>query len=56
MTSLSVTARKTTGSRRLWNGATQALGKVWGDVFYFTDRLPRAPERDFIDYPRFPMF
>jgi hypothetical protein len=56
MTSLSVTARKTTGSRRFWSRATQVLGKVWAEVISLPERLPRAPERDFTDYPRFPMF
>jgi len=52
MTTLSVTPV----SRRFWSRATQALGKVWAEVISFPERLPRAPERDFTDYPRFPLF
>ena len=42
--------------RRLLRRATQALGKLWAGVVSLPERLPRAPERDFRDYPRFPIF
>ena len=57
MNTLPVTAaRKTAGPRRLWRRTTEALGKIWAGVVSLPDRLPRAAERDFRDYPRFPMF
>jgi len=46
----------TTASRRLWSRAAETLGKIWAGVVSLPERLPRAAERDFRDYPRFPMF
>ena len=42
--------------RVLLRRATQALGKLWAGVVSLPERLPRAPERDIDDYPRFPIF
>jgi hypothetical protein len=42
--------------RALLRRATQALGKLWAGVVSLPERLPRAPERDIDDYPRFPIF
>jgi hypothetical protein len=42
--------------RGLLTRATQALGKLWAGVISLPKRLPRAPERDIDDYPRFPIF
>jgi hypothetical protein len=46
----------TGASRRLWSRAAETLGKIWAGVVSLPERLPRAAERDFRDYPRFPMY
>jgi len=46
---------RTTRSSRLWNRATQTLGKLWAEVISLPDRPQRAARADEI-YPRFPWF
>ena len=50
------TLRTTTGSRRFWTRATQALGKLWAEMITLPDRSPGAPRREIDDYPRYPWF